>query len=60
MIEIKEETLNEMVKTNMEYFNRIVNALEYIENSYDAEENVLMYTFDRDNIKELYKILKGE
>lgn len=35
-------------------------ANEYIENRYDYEQNVLMYTFDKDNLKELYEILKGD
>lgn len=39
---------------------RIDKAIEYIENRYDYEQNALMHTFSRDNLKELYEILKGD
>lgn len=49
--------LKQQVKKQKEIINK---ANEYIENRYDYEQNVLMYTFDKDNLKELYEILKGD
>ncbi len=43
---------------SVELQERIDKALSYIEDRYDYEQNVLTHTFDRDNIKELYEILK--
>ena len=51
------ENLEQQCKNQKEV---IYKAIEYIENRYDYEQNVLMYTFDRDNLKELYEILKGD
>ena len=51
----KEDLLKEIDNLN----EKIEKALLYIEDRYDYEQNVLTYTFDRDNIKELYEILKG-
>lgn len=39
---------------------KIVKAIEYIENRYDYEQNVLIHTLDKDNLKELIEILKGD
>ena len=49
--------LEQKCKKQKEVINK---ANEYIENRYDYEQNVLMYTFDKDNLKELYEILKGD
>ena len=49
--------LKHQCKKQKEVINK---ANEYIENRYDYEQNVLMYTFDKDNLKELYEILKGD
>ena len=51
------ENLEQQCKKQKEVINK---ANEYIENRYDYEQNVLMYTFDKDNLKELYEILKGD
>ena len=51
------ENLEQQCKNQKEV---IYKAIEYIENRYDYEQNVLIYTFDRDNLKELYEILKGD
>lgn len=45
---------NKMMQRRM---NKII---EYIEKIYSYKENVITHTFDKDNIRELYEIAKGE
>ena len=41
----------------VEYYERNQKAIEYIKERFDEE--VLIHTFDKDNVKELLDILKG-
>lgn len=53
-----EQLLGRALEEQEELQDKIEKAIEYIQDRYDGE--VITHTFDKDNIKELLRILKGE
>lgn len=61
----KLEKQNEVMFENInDLNNKVEEAIEYIENRFEYDKETGTYTltatFDKDNVYELYKILKGE
>ena len=56
-LENDKETMSDMID---DYKSRIEKALNYIIERYDYQGHALTHTFDKDNVRELLKILKGE
>lgn len=52
------ETLVKVIDDANTYLKKFRIALIYIKGSYDENENVLTHTFDRDNLKEIFDILR--
>lgn len=52
------ETLVKVIDDANTYLKKIKTAIIYIKSSYDENENVLTHTFDKDNLKELFDILR--
>lgn len=58
--ELKELNVCVGCDNNPDYKSRILKAIEYIIERYDYQGHALTHTFDKDNVRELLKILKGE
>lgn len=52
------ETIVKVIDDANTYLKKIKTAIIYIKSSYDENENVLTHTFDKDNLKELFDILR--
>lgn len=64
-LEEENKTLKELnvcvgCDNNPDYKSRIDKAIDYIIERYDYQSHALTHTFDKDNVRELLKILKGE